>query len=99
MSAALQMTSVQYAVAMFVEPEQAQGVLEKLGASKTALELRKLLATEMFFLYLPDVSYDNSMNDFHAAGDSGGHISDGFGDGSDGGSDGGGDGGGNGGGD
>lgn len=66
----------QYAVAMFVEPGQAQGFLEKLGASKTSLELRKFLAAQIFFSYCPDVSYGNPMNDFHTAGDHGGHVSD-----------------------
>ena len=89
----------QYAVAMFVEPEQAQGVLEKLGSSRTALELRKFLATQIFFAYLPDVSYGSLMNDFHAAGDPSGGASDSPGGGGDGGSDGGANGGGNGGGD
>jgi len=83
---------------MFVEPEQAQGFLEKLGASKTSVELRKFLATQTFFLYSPDVSYGNPMNDFHAADDHGGHVSDVFRAGSDGGGDGGSDDGGDGGG-
>lgn len=88
----------QYAVAMFVEPDQAQGVLEKLGASRTALELRTFLATQIFHLYHPDVSYGNSMNGFHAVGDPGEGALRSFGDGSDDeGSDGGGDGGGDGG--
>ena len=87
----------EYAVAMFVEPEQAGGVLQKLGSSKTALELRKFFATQIFFISLPDVSADAFAIDFHSAGDSTGGGSDGWGGGSDGGSDGGGDGGGGGG--
>jgi hypothetical protein len=87
----------QYAVAMFVEPAQAQGVLEKLGASRTALELRKFLATQIFVLHRPDVSFGNVMNGFHAAGDPGEGPSHSCGDGADGCSDGGGDGGGDGG--
>ena len=63
----------EYAVAMFVEPEQTMGFLQKLGSSKTALELRKFLAAEIFFYYLPDVSYGSSVNEFHEAGDSHGH--------------------------
>lgn len=84
----------QYAVAMFVEPEQAGGVLQKLGSSKTAHELRKFLATQIFLISLPDVSLDAFGIDFHSAGDAGGTVSDGSGFGGDGGSDGGGDGGG-----
>ncbi len=89
----------QYAVAMFVEPEQAGGVLQKLGSSKTARELRTFLATQIFFISLPDVSLNAFAIDFDAAGDSGGGASDSSGVGGDGGSDGGGDGGGGGGGD
>jgi hypothetical protein len=88
---------VQYAVAMFVEPAQVQTTLEKFGSSRTSLELRKALAAQIFFAYQPDVSYGNLMNDFHAAGDHGGHVSNSLADGCDGGSDGGGDGGGDGG--
>ena len=84
----------QYAVAMFVEPEQAGGVLQKLGSSKTARELRTFLATQIFFISLPDVSFNAFAIDFDAAGDSGGGASDSSGVGGDGGSDGGGDGGG-----
>ena len=79
----------QYAVAMFVEPEQAGGVLEKLGASKTARELRVFLATQIFFISLPEVSLDPFAIDFHDAGDPSG-ASDGLGFSGDGGSDGGG---------
>jgi len=90
----------QYAVAMFVEPTQADGVLQKLGSSKTAHELRTFLASQVFFISAPDVSSGALINKFHAAGDPGGGASDWSADGwADGGCDGGGNGGGNGGGD
>ena len=66
----------EYAVAMFVEPEQAGGVLQKLGSAKTAHELRKFLATQIFFISLPDVHLDAFAIDFHGAGDAGGGASD-----------------------
>lgn len=84
----------QYAVAMFVEPEQAGGVLQKLGSSRTAHELRTFLATQIFFISLPDVSPGAFAIDFHSADDSSGGASDSSGFCGDGGSDGGGDGGG-----
>ncbi len=68
----------EYAVAMFVEPEQTQGFLQKLGSSKTAIELRKFLAGQIFFDSLPDVSYGSSTNDFQDTGDSHGRGSDRF---------------------
>ena len=68
----------EYAVAMFVEPEETHGFLQKLGSSKTAIELRRFLAGQIFFYYLPDVSYGSTTNDFHDAGDSHGHGSGGF---------------------
>jgi hypothetical protein len=71
-------SSREYAVAMFVEPELTKGFLEKLGSSKTALELRKFLAAQIFFYYLPNVSYESSTNDFHHTGDSHGHGSGGI---------------------
>jgi len=43
----------EYAVAMFVEPEQTQAFLQKLGSSKTAIELRKFPAAQIFFYYCP----------------------------------------------
>jgi hypothetical protein len=90
----------QYAVAMFVEPAEADGVLQKLGSSKTAHELRKFLASQVFLISGPDVSSGALINRFHAAGDPGGGAGDWTaGDWADGGCDGGGNGGGDGGGD
>lgn len=65
--------SRQYSVAMFVEPEQSQGVLQKLGSSKSAIELRKVLAGQAFFYYLPDVSCGNDTTDFRHICESHGH--------------------------
>jgi hypothetical protein len=59
----------EYAVAMFVEPEQSQGFLQKLGSSRTAIELRKILAQQIFFYYVPGTSFDDAGLDFHAASD------------------------------
>lgn len=64
--------SRQYAVAMFVEPEQSTGFLQRLGSSKTANELRKFMAQQVFFYYLPNTSFDSNSLDFHQAGEVGG---------------------------
>jgi hypothetical protein len=86
--------SRQYAVAMFVAPEQAQGFLQRLGSSKTTAELRKFMAQAVFFYYLPGTSYDSDSVVFHEAGEAGGATSGTFVGSADSGSDGGGDGGG-----
>lgn len=70
--------SLQYAVAMFVEPEQSVGFLQKLGSSKTGLELRKFMAQQIFFYNLPDASFDAGKVDFHESGDAGGATSGNF---------------------
>jgi len=64
--------SRQYAVAMFVEPEQSQGFLQRLGSCKTTAELRKFMAQQIFFYYVPGTSFDADGVDFHQAGDAGG---------------------------
>ena len=89
-----------YALVMFVDPELAGGVLERLGSSQTAQELRKFLASQVFLSPGVDVASDRVINKFHAAGDPGGGASDwSAADWADGGCDGGADGGGDGGGD
>jgi hypothetical protein len=62
-------SSREYAVAMFVEPQQSQRFLQRLGSSKIAVELRKFLAQQIFFSGMRDVSYESATNDFHHAGD------------------------------
>jgi hypothetical protein len=64
--------SRQYAAAMFVDPEQSQGFLQRLGSSKTTSELRKFMAQQIFFYYAPGTSFDADSVDFHQAGDAGG---------------------------
>ena len=70
--------SRQYAVAMFVEPERIRGFLQRLGSSKTAMELRKFMAQQVFFYYLPDASFDSPCLDLHEAGEAGGATSGNF---------------------
>ena len=65
----------QYAVAMFVEPEQSQNLLQRLGSSKTTAELREFMAQQIFFYYLPRTSFHADSVDFHEAGDARGATS------------------------
>jgi hypothetical protein len=84
-----------YAVAMFVAPNESEGILQRLRSSKTTDEIRKFLATQMIFG--PSVSVDFEHYGFHDAGsrssdsfgsDSGGfHGGDSGGSGGDGGGD------------
>jgi hypothetical protein len=67
--------SREYAAAMFVEPERAQGFLQKLGSSKTAGELRKFMAQQIFFYSAPEASFDEGTIDFHQSGDVSGATS------------------------
>jgi hypothetical protein len=62
-------SSREYAVAMFVRPEESEEILRQLGASRTPLEIRKALARQIFLHYLPGVTYEAATNCFHDAAD------------------------------
>ena len=53
-----------YGIAMFAEPSERPGLLERIHSSKTTHELRKWLITDIFFYYLPAGSVPDDLN-FH----------------------------------
>jgi hypothetical protein len=58
----------EFAVAMFVRPGEADALLQHFSSSWSAMELRGLLAQQMFFDSMPDVSYETGMNCFAILG-------------------------------
>jgi hypothetical protein len=58
-----------YGIAMFAEPSERPGFLQRIRSSKTAQELRKWLIVEIFFYYLPRGSAPDDL-DFHEVIDS-----------------------------
>jgi hypothetical protein len=57
----------EYAVAMFARPDESEHLLRQLGSPRTALEIRRALASQIFLHHLPDVSYEAPTNCFHEA--------------------------------
>ena len=53
-----------YGIAMFAEPSERPGLLQRIHSSKTAHELRKWLIADIFFYSLPSGSVPDDL-DFH----------------------------------
>ena len=58
-----------YGIAMFAEPSERPGFLQRINSSKTAHELRKRLIADIFFYGLPGGSGPDNL-DFHEVIDS-----------------------------
>lgn len=64
----------EYAVAMFVEKEKAQGFLQKLGSVRLLKDLRIWLTAYVYGPSSPDCAFNSGVNSFHHAGSGSGHA-------------------------